>query len=124
MARTDPSDAPGGDGAPRPDALWACVHYACSIEEAVATEYSDDEMPVYRRWKPSQATRPSEPPEASISMSQEALSIRPQAIVFEAAAILVAVGAQVLDRLDGSCVSGERRDIGGFEARSRRRRRR
>ena len=22
------------------------------IEEAVATEYSDDEMPVYRRWKP------------------------------------------------------------------------
>jgi hypothetical protein len=29
------------------------VHYACSIEEAVATEYSEDEMPVYRRWKPS-----------------------------------------------------------------------
>ena len=29
------------------------VHYSCSIEEAVATEYSDDEMPVYRRWKPS-----------------------------------------------------------------------
>jgi hypothetical protein len=28
---------------------------ACSIEEAVATEYSADEMPVYRRWKPSSA---------------------------------------------------------------------
>jgi hypothetical protein len=27
------------------------VHYACSIEEAVVTEYSDEEMPVYRRWK-------------------------------------------------------------------------
>ena len=32
---------------------YGLVHYACSIEEAVATEYSDDEMPVYRRWKPS-----------------------------------------------------------------------
>lgn len=31
---------------------YGLVHYACSIEEAVATEYSDDEMPVYRRWKP------------------------------------------------------------------------
>jgi hypothetical protein len=30
---------------------YALVHYACSIEEAVATEYSDEEMPVYRRWK-------------------------------------------------------------------------
>jgi hypothetical protein len=27
------------------------VHYACSIEEAVATEYTDEELPVYRRWK-------------------------------------------------------------------------
>ena len=38
---------------------YGLVHYACSIEEAVATEYSDDEMPVYRRWKPSsgEATR-------------------------------------------------------------------
>jgi hypothetical protein len=27
------------------------VHYACSIEEAVATEYTDAELPVYRRWK-------------------------------------------------------------------------
>lgn len=32
---------------------YALVHYTCSIEEAVATEYSDDEMPAYRRWKPS-----------------------------------------------------------------------
>ena len=31
---------------------YGLVHYACSVEEAVATEYSDDEMPVYRRWKP------------------------------------------------------------------------
>ena len=31
---------------------YGLVHYAGSIEEAVATEYSDDEMPVYRRWKP------------------------------------------------------------------------
>jgi len=34
---------------------YGLVHYACSIEEAVATEYSADEMPVYRRWKPSSA---------------------------------------------------------------------
>jgi hypothetical protein len=33
-------------------APYGLVHYACSIEEAVATEYSHDEMPVYRRWKP------------------------------------------------------------------------
>jgi hypothetical protein len=32
---------------------YGLVHYACSIEEAVATEYTDAEMPVYRRWKPS-----------------------------------------------------------------------
>jgi len=32
---------------------YGLVHYACSIEEAVATEYTDDEMPIYRRWKPS-----------------------------------------------------------------------
>ena len=32
---------------------YGLVHYTCSIEEAVATEYSDEEMPVYRRWKPS-----------------------------------------------------------------------
>ena len=32
---------------------YGLVHYTCSIEEAVATEYSDDEMPVYRRWKSS-----------------------------------------------------------------------
>jgi hypothetical protein len=32
---------------------YGLVHYVCSIEEAVATEYSNDEMPVYRRWKPS-----------------------------------------------------------------------
>ena len=32
---------------------YGLVHYACSVEEAVATEYSVDEMPVYRRWKPS-----------------------------------------------------------------------
>jgi len=27
------------------------VHYACSIEEAVATEYPDESSPVYRRWR-------------------------------------------------------------------------
>lgn len=33
------------------------VHYTCSVEEAVATEYTDEEeLPVYRRWK--DATRP------------------------------------------------------------------
>lgn len=32
---------------------YGLVHYMCTIEEAVATEYSEDEMPVYRRWKPS-----------------------------------------------------------------------
>jgi hypothetical protein len=32
---------------------YELIHYACSIDEAVATEYSHDEMPVYRRWKPS-----------------------------------------------------------------------
>jgi hypothetical protein len=32
---------------------YGLVHYACSIEEAVVTEYSDDELPVYRRWKPA-----------------------------------------------------------------------
>ena len=31
------------------------VHYACSIEEAVATEYTDEELPVYRRWKATSA---------------------------------------------------------------------
>jgi hypothetical protein len=31
---------------------YGLVHYTCSIEEAVATEYTDDEMPSYRRWKP------------------------------------------------------------------------
>jgi hypothetical protein len=32
---------------------YGLVHYTCSIDEAVATGYTDDEMPVYRRWKPS-----------------------------------------------------------------------
>jgi hypothetical protein len=32
---------------------YGLVHFVCSIEEAVATEYSVDEMPVYRRWRPS-----------------------------------------------------------------------
>jgi hypothetical protein len=32
---------------------YGLVHFTCSIEEGVATEYSDDEMPLYRRWKPS-----------------------------------------------------------------------
>ena len=32
---------------------YGLAHYACSIEEAVATEYSADEIPVYRRWKTS-----------------------------------------------------------------------
>jgi hypothetical protein len=26
------------------------AHFTCSIEEAVATEYTGDELPVYRRW--------------------------------------------------------------------------
>jgi hypothetical protein len=30
---------------------YGLVHYACSVEEAVATEYTGDELPVYRRWK-------------------------------------------------------------------------
>jgi hypothetical protein len=37
---------------------YGLVHYACSIEEAVATEYSDDEMPAYRRWKQSSDDAP------------------------------------------------------------------
>lgn len=32
-------------------APYGLVHYACSIGEAVATEYTGDEMPIYRRWK-------------------------------------------------------------------------
>ena len=32
---------------------YGLVHYSCSIQEAVATEYDEDEMPVYRRWKPA-----------------------------------------------------------------------
>ena len=31
------------------------IVYACSIEEAVGTEYSEDEMPLYRRWEPPSA---------------------------------------------------------------------
>jgi hypothetical protein len=31
---------------------YGLVHYACSIDEAGATEHTPDEMPVYRRWKP------------------------------------------------------------------------
>lgn len=30
---------------------YGLVHYACSVVEAVATQYTDGEMPVYRRWK-------------------------------------------------------------------------
>jgi hypothetical protein len=32
---------------------YGLVHYVCSIDAAVATEYSDDELPIYRRWRPS-----------------------------------------------------------------------
>jgi hypothetical protein len=32
---------------------YALVHYSCSIDEAVATEYSDAELPIYRRWRPA-----------------------------------------------------------------------
>jgi hypothetical protein len=32
---------------------YGLVHFTCSIDEAVATEYSEEEMPVYRRWKAS-----------------------------------------------------------------------
>ena len=36
----------------RPGATpYDLVHYACSIEEAVATEYTDEELPAYRRWR-------------------------------------------------------------------------
>jgi hypothetical protein len=38
-------------GRPR-ETPYGLAHYTCSIEEAVATEYTDDEMPIYRRWKP------------------------------------------------------------------------
>ncbi len=34
---------------------YGLVHYACSIDEAVATEYTGQEVPVYRRWRPSPA---------------------------------------------------------------------
>ena len=30
---------------------YGLVHYACSVEEAVATEYTDDEMFEYCRWR-------------------------------------------------------------------------
>jgi len=30
---------------------YGLVHYSCSVDEAVATEYTDEELPVYRRWK-------------------------------------------------------------------------
>ena len=42
-------------------APYRLVHFACSIEEAVATEYSDDEMPVTDGGRRPQATRPGEP---------------------------------------------------------------
>jgi len=32
---------------------YELVHYACSVEEAVTTEYSEDELPIYRRWRSS-----------------------------------------------------------------------
>jgi uncharacterized protein YndB with AHSA1/START domain len=32
---------------------YGLVHYACSVDEVVATEYSDDELPEYRRWRSS-----------------------------------------------------------------------
>jgi hypothetical protein len=34
---------------------YELVHYTCSIEEAVATRYTDGELPVYRRWKAASA---------------------------------------------------------------------
>lgn len=30
---------------------YGLVHYTMSIDEAVSTEYSDEELPVYRRWR-------------------------------------------------------------------------
>ena len=33
------------------EAPYGLVHYTCSVEEAVATEYTDAERPRYRRWK-------------------------------------------------------------------------
>jgi hypothetical protein len=33
------------------DTPYDLVHYACSVEEAVATEYTDEELPAYRRWR-------------------------------------------------------------------------
>jgi hypothetical protein len=32
---------------------YGLVHYSCAVQEAVATEYTDEELPVYRRWKSS-----------------------------------------------------------------------
>jgi hypothetical protein len=32
---------------------YGLIHYTCSIEEAVATEYNEEELPVYRRWRSS-----------------------------------------------------------------------
>ena len=30
---------------------YGLVHYACSIEEAVTTQYTAEELPIYRRWR-------------------------------------------------------------------------
>jgi hypothetical protein len=54
----------------RPGQLpYGLVHYACSIEEAVATEYSGDEMPSTDGGSRPQA-RPGEPPGASTLRSR------------------------------------------------------
>ncbi|HEY2965457.1 MAG TPA: hypothetical protein VGJ99_04135, partial [Actinomycetota bacterium] len=50
--------------------LYGLVHYACSIEEAVATQYSDDEMPSIDGGSRPQATRPGEPPGAPMPRSR------------------------------------------------------
>jgi hypothetical protein len=44
-----PPDHPGVRARPG-QTPYGLVHYSCSIDEAVATEYTADEMPVYRRW--------------------------------------------------------------------------
>src|ERR671918_865772 len=52
-----PPSHPAVTARPGPTA-YGLAPYACSIVEAVATKYSDDEMPVYRRWKPSSGDAP------------------------------------------------------------------
>jgi hypothetical protein len=52
--RLEPVDASDPAVQARPGMTpYGLVHYTCSIEEAVATRYTEEEMPVYRRWRAS-----------------------------------------------------------------------